>query len=219
MSEDKIVKWSKDCKFNLVENLPDEIKNVLFTLSPNFKKIGIITISENIEIESVEDSPTEHIRKLAKREGIEEVGLEFGELKREETFALNGAKLHEGYFDNMVEGGNEPSGILTQWIGEDFGSYEKWLEDFKALGLAARGWVILAMDLDDGRLSNYLCDSHNQGGVWNAVALLIMDVYEHAYFLDYATGRKAYIEAFFKNIDWAFVDQVVSKFNLSEFRK
>ncbi|MEK9147833.1 MAG: Fe-Mn family superoxide dismutase [Patescibacteria group bacterium] len=144
---------------------------------------------------------------------------EFGELKREETFALNGAKLHEGYFDNMVEGGNEPSGILTQWIGEDFGSYEKWLEDFKALGLAARGWVILAMDLDDGRLSNYLCDSHNQGGVWNAVALLIMDVYEHAYFLDYATGRKAYIEAFFKNIDWAFVDQVVSKFNLSEFRK
>ena len=73
MSEDNIVKWSKDCKFNLVENLPDEIKNVLFTLSPNFKKIGIITISENIEIESVEDSPTEHIRKLAKREGIENI--------------------------------------------------------------------------------------------------------------------------------------------------
>lgn len=144
---------------------------------------------------------------------------EYGELKREETFALNGIKLHEGYFDNMVSGGREPSGILTQWLEEDFGSYEKWLEDFKALGLAARGWVILAMDLDDGTLHNYLCDSHNQGGVWNAVSLLIMDVYEHAYFIDFATGRKAYIEVFFKNIDWTPVDAIVSKFDLARFRK
>ncbi|MEK7149202.1 MAG: superoxide dismutase [Patescibacteria group bacterium] len=139
---------------------------------------------------------------------------EFGELKREETFAMNGIRLHEGYFDTMISGGNEPSGAVKAMIERDFGSYEKWMEDFKALGVAARGWVVLAYDLDDQRLYNYLCDSHNQGGVWNSVAIFIMDVYEHAYFLDYATGRKAYIEAFFKNINWEFVNSLIGKYNL-----
>jgi len=144
---------------------------------------------------------------------------ELRELKLEETFALNGIKLHEGYFDNMVSGGNAPEGMLEQWITEDFGSYEQWLEEFKAMGVAARGWVVLAMDLDDGRLHNILCDSHNQGGVWNAVALLIMDVYEHAYFLDFATARKAYIDVFVKNIDWAAAGAVAERFRLAAFRK
>ena len=143
---------------------------------------------------------------------------EFGELKREETFALNGIKLHEGYFDNMQSGGGECEGIIKEWIEKDFGSYEKWLEDFKALGVAARGWAILAFDLDEGRLYNYLCDSHNQGGVWNSVSLFIMDVYEHAYFLDFATGRKAYIEVFFKNINWEFVNGLIEKYKLDQFR-
>ena len=144
---------------------------------------------------------------------------EFGELKREETFALNGIKLHEGYFDNMQAGGSECAGIIREWIEKDFGSYEKWLEDFKALGVAARGWAILAFDLDEGRLYNYLCDSHNQGGVWNSVTLFIMDVYEHAYFLDFATGRKAYIDVFFKNINWEFVNGLIGKYKLEQFRK
>ena len=144
---------------------------------------------------------------------------EFGELKREETFALNGIKLHEGYFDNMVAGGSEVSGKIKEWIAEDFGSYETWAEDFKALGIAARGWAILAFDLDDGRLRNYLCDSHNQGGVWNAVALFIMDVYEHAYFLDFATARKAYIETFFKNINWDEPNAVITRLKLDQFRR
>lgn len=144
---------------------------------------------------------------------------EYGELKREETFALNGVKLHEGYFENMMAGGNTPAGTIQQWIEEDFDSYDKWAEDFKALGVAARGWAILAFDLDEGKIYNYLCDSHNQGGVWNSVALLIMDVYEHAYFIDFATARKAYIEVFFKNIDWGFVDSLISRYHLENFRK
>lgn len=144
---------------------------------------------------------------------------DYGEMKREETFALNGIKLHEGYFDNMAQGGAEPLGIIKEWIERDFGSYEKWMEDFKALGVSARGWAILAFDLDDGKLYNYLCDSHNQGGVWNSVGLLIMDVYEHAYFLDFATARKAYIEVFFKNIDWGFVNSLIEKYKLDQFRK
>src|SRR3989344_9464459 len=108
---------------------------------------------------------------------------EFGELKIEETFALNGVKLHEGYFDNMKpQGTTAPDGKIAELIAHDFGSFEKWLAEFKALGLCARGWVVLAYDLDEKKLKNIVCDTHNQGGVWNAVALLIMDVYEHAYF-------------------------------------
>lgn len=145
---------------------------------------------------------------------------EIRELKQEETFALNGVKLHECYFDNMADSGMaEPAGTVAKWIEEDFGSIEKWSLDFKATGMAARGWVVLAFDLDDGRLRTYLCDSHNQGGVWNSVALLIMDVYEHAYFIDYATGRKAYIDAFMNLIDWPEVNRRIEHFGLSQFRK
>lgn len=136
------------------------------------------------------------------------------ELKMEETFALNGVKLHEGYFENMIpEGqGARGKGQVFDMIERDFGSYETWEKEFKAMGLAARGWVVLGYDLDEGRLKNILCDSHNQGGVWNMIALLIMDVYEHAYFLDYATARKTYIEAFFQNIDWDYINLLIEKY-------
>lgn len=136
------------------------------------------------------------------------------ELKMEETFALNGVKLHEGYFDNMSKSGSPASGKILEMIERDFGSYENWEKEFKAMGLSARGWVVLGYDLDEKKLKNILCDSHNQGAPWNMLALLIMDVYEHAYFIDYATARKAYIEAFFKNIDWKYVDMRVSEYSL-----
>ena len=150
------------------------------------------------------------------------------ELKLEETFALNAIKLHEGYFDNMT---NEPTSegrpqtfpkqgsTIRKWIEQDFGSVEAWAEQFKALGLSARGWVVLAFDFDDGKLHNYLCDVHNQGGVWNCIALMILDVYEHAYFIDYATGRKTYVEGFMKHIDWSASEELIKKFSLDKFRK
>lgn len=139
---------------------------------------------------------------------------EFGELKREETFALNGVKLHEGYFENMKPNGSEPSRKIKELILRDFGSIAAWEEEFRAAGMAGRGWVVLGYDLDEKRLRNVLCDSHNQGGVWNMAALFIMDVYEHAYFIDYMTARKAYIDAFFKNIDWEYVNGLLEKYGI-----
>ena len=141
------------------------------------------------------------------------------ELKVEETFALNGVKLHEGYFDNMVNAGSPASGKIMEMITRDFGSYENWEREFKAMGLCARGWVVLWYDLDEKRLKNILCDSHNQDAPWNMIALLIMYVYEHAYFIDYATARKAYIEAFFKNIDWQYIDRRISEHSLFFLKK
>jgi len=141
------------------------------------------------------------------------------ELKVEETFALNGVKLHEAYFDNMADKPAAPSGLIADWLKADFGSVEAWEADVKACGLSARGWVVLAFDLESGKLSNVLCDLHNQGGVWNSVALLVLDVYEHAYFVDYATGRKTYLEGFAKHVDWAEVNARIEKFALAKLRK
>lgn len=140
------------------------------------------------------------------------------ELKVEETFALNGVKLHEAYFDNMG-GDSKPSGDIAAWIAKDFGSHEKWEAEFKALGICARGWVVLALDIEDGKLHNYVCDVHNQGGIWGSIPLLVLDVYEHAYFIDYATGRKSYIEAFMKVIDWKHVNEIIKKYKLASFKK
>ena len=75
--------------------------------------------------------------------------------------------------------------------------------------------MVLGYDLDEQKLRNVLCDAHNHGGVWNMVALFIMDIYEHAYFLDYGTGRKAYIDAFFKNLDWEHVNGLVEKYRIT----
>lgn len=140
------------------------------------------------------------------------------ELKIEEGFAMNGVVLHERYFDNLTSGGNAESGAVGHWIIEDFGSMEKWAAEFAASGIAARGWVVLAFDLNDGKLHNYVCDVHNQGGIWGAIPLLVLDVYEHAYFLDYATARKKYIDVFMQNLDWRVPNSIVSKYSLTTYR-
>ncbi len=140
------------------------------------------------------------------------------ELKLEEGYAVNGVVLHERYFDNLKAGGDAGKHAVAKWVVEDFGSMEKWNDEFAALGIAARGWVVLAFDLNDGKLHNYLCDMHNQGGVWGAIPLLVLDVYEHAYFIDYATARKKYIDVFLQNLDWSVAEGIAEKYGLSKHR-
>ena len=139
------------------------------------------------------------------------------ELKREEVFATNAVRLHEGYFE-ALGGDGKPQGVILDLLKEDFGSHEKWESEFKALGLCARGWVVLGYDWGDGRLHNYLSDIHSDG-VWSCSPLLILDVYEHAYFIDYGTARKAYIEAFMKNVDWNVVNRRVEELKILAHRK
>ncbi len=136
------------------------------------------------------------------------------ELKAEETFALNGVKLHERYFDNLGGPGGAPAGAIADMLMRDFGSFEKWAAEFSACGMASRGWTVLAYDLEEKRLMNILCDVHHQGGIWGAVPVLVLDVYEHAYFIDYATGKKKYVETFMANIDWSAANVQLEKFDL-----
>ncbi|MEK7081111.1 MAG: Fe-Mn family superoxide dismutase [Patescibacteria group bacterium] len=132
------------------------------------------------------------------------------ELKLEESFAANAIILHEAYFD-ILGGQGKIEGEITKAIEKDFGSFEKWLEDFKALGLCSRGWTILGYDFNDGKLRNFLLDAHNLYGVWGASPILVLDMYEHAYFIDFGADKKSYIETFFQNLNWQAINKKFQK--------
>ena len=126
-------------------------------------------------------------------------------LKAEESFALNGVLLHELYFENLGRGNGKdatPSEGMSARIAKDFGTFDGWAEEFMASGMAARGWVILAVDPLSGMLGNFCLDSHNAGVPIMTTPILVMDVYEHAYAMDYGAKRHPYLEAFMSNIDW-----------------
>ncbi|MCX6781098.1 MAG: superoxide dismutase [Candidatus Magasanikbacteria bacterium] len=128
-------------------------------------------------------------------------------LKDGETFAANGVYLHEWYFD-VLGGDGVPTGALADALVAIHGSIENFLGYFAACGMAARGWSVLAFDTRDQQLKVFNCDAHNQGGVWGAIPLIVLDVYEHAYFLDYGSDRKAYIEAFLKQLNWTKANEL-----------
>ena len=127
-------------------------------------------------------------------------------LKLDLTFAIGGIKNHELYFAHLGGDGGDPHGAFRVLVERDFGSVDAWRADLRATGIAARGWAWTAYDWDERRLFNYLGDAQNTFPVWNATPLVALDVYEHAYFLDYQTDRASYIEAFFANLDWDVVN-------------
>lgn len=134
-----------------------------------------------------------------------------GELKRQLSFAWNGVVLHEGYFESLGGEGSVIEGNLKKAIENSFDSIEKWQKDFMASGLAARGWVVLAYDFNSKQLQNYSCDVHNHGGIWGTAPIVVLDVYEHAYFIDFGTDRKSYIETYFKNLNWQRSEEKFNK--------
>lgn len=123
------------------------------------------------------------------------------------SFAIGGVKNHEIFFGHLGGKGGAPLAKSAELIARDFPSYDAWLADFKASGLAARGWVWLAYDHDLNMLTTVVGDAQNTFPLWNATPILAMDVYEHAYWLDYGRLRAKYIEAFFNNLDWGVVEQ------------
>jgi superoxide dismutase, Fe-Mn family len=140
-----------------------------------------------------------------------QVYSEFRALKVELSFAIGGIKNHEIYFENLGGGGGDPDGPIGDLIKRDFGSAAEWRADLKASGMAGRGWAWTAYDWDEGRLFNYVGDTQNTYPIWNATPLVALDVYEHAYFLDYQTDRASYIDAFFDNLDWSTINDWVSR--------
>ena len=130
---------------------------------------------------------------------------EFAELKRRFGWEYNGMRLHEIYFGNMTK---SPAAAakdtpLAKKIGEEFGSFETWEKDFKGTGaMRGIGWALLAYDKTGRRLFNTWITEHDGGHLAGAAPILIMDVFEHAFMIDYGLKRADYIEAFAKSIDW-----------------
>ncbi|HEY0799143.1 MAG TPA: Fe-Mn family superoxide dismutase, partial [Candidatus Baltobacteraceae bacterium] len=133
---------------------------------------------------------------------------QFAELVRRLGFEYNGMVLHEYYFDNMTSsGGGAPAGALADRLKADFGDFETWKKQFSAIGtLRGVGWVVLYEDSRSGRLTNHWITLHEEGNIAGFKPVLVMDVWEHAWLLDYKPAqRSAYVEAFFANVDWKTV--------------
>jgi superoxide dismutase, Fe-Mn family len=143
-----------------------------------------------------------------------QVYSELRALKVDLTFAIGGVKNHEIYFAHLGGPGGDPYGAARDVIERDFGSLQAWRSDLKATGMAGRGWAWTAYDWDEQRLFNYVGDAQNTFPIWNATPLVALDVYEHAYFLDYQTDRGAYIDAFLANLDWGVVNDWIARYGL-----
>jgi Fe-Mn family superoxide dismutase len=134
---------------------------------------------------------------------------EYAELKRRFGWEFNGMRLHEYYFSNVTKETEtlDATGELAIKMAEEFGGFEFWEKDFRATG-ASRGigWAVLVYDFSSsGHLKNVWIDEHNAGHLIGTMPLLVMDVFEHAFMLDYGMKRADYIDMFFRVIRWSKV--------------
>lgn len=131
-------------------------------------------------------------------------------LKKEEAWISNSVRLHGCYFNSLGDGGDNPSPALASMMTRDFGSVEEWVEQFTAMGLCSRGWVVLGFDLHEGKLIMSIFDNHDEG-MWMVFPILVLDVYEHAFQIDHKWDKTAYIKAFIGQINWCYADSNLSK--------
>jgi superoxide dismutase, Fe-Mn family len=200
--------------FNREEITPRQLKPALLELDG----ISRETVEAHYKLyEGYVNKRNEIMGKLGELDpaAANQVYSEVRALKVDLTFALGGIKNHEIYFDHLGGDGGEPDGAIRNLIARDFGSVGDWRADLTATGMAARGWAWTAYDWDEGRLFNYIGDAQNTFPIWNATPLVALDVYEHAYFIDYQTDRASYIEAFFGNLDWDVVNDWVRQYQIA----
>ena len=133
---------------------------------------------------------------------------QMGSLKREEIIATNSMILHEFYFANLG-GDGKASGTITGLINAHYGSLATWEQEFRLTSMSlggGSGWVILNYNFRDNTVHNYWAWDHTNSVAWG-VPLLVMDMYEHAYAIDYGANARGYIDAFFQNINWDDVNR------------
>jgi len=168
-----------------------------------------------------------YVKKVNETRGILK-GFDYGEVEGnqvysplrevsiEYTFALLGFKNHDLYFGHLGgPGGEDPQGAIADKLENEYpGGVQMWKQSVRKAASSARGWVMVGYDLNDGSLFNYIMDTQNLWAVYNMVPVLALDVYEHAYARDFGAtpdGRKAYVEAFFRNIDWDHVNRQLTQ--------
>lgn len=126
----------------------------------------------------------------------------FETMQRQKSSRGNSVILHELYFDGLTPNALDPAQDVRTAIEKRFGSLEKWSADFIASAKAASGWAMLVQHPVNGRLYNVVSDEHASGPLWLAMPLVVIDVYEHAFYIDYQNKKADYIEKFMTHIDW-----------------
>jgi len=134
---------------------------------------------------------------------------EYSELQRRFGWEWNGMRLHELYFANMTKAGTDlRDGALKEKIVSTYGNIENWKKNFVGVGsMRGIGWAMLVQDRESGELFNIWVNEHDGGHLAGAIPILVMDVFEHAFVLDYGLKRADYIESFFRSIDWNEVEK------------
>lgn len=143
------------------------------------------------------------------RERGEQNSACYTDIKRRLMWEYDGMRLHDDYFSNLGGHGTQldPNSQLYRDLVEEYGSYKNWLEDFKDTGaMRGIGWAVLVRDPLSGRLLNLWINEHDKGHLAGGEPILIMDVFEHAYMLQWGLDRKKYIDTFIQNINWPVVE-------------
>jgi Fe-Mn family superoxide dismutase len=136
------------------------------------------------------------------KEGTAIESAAYDAMQRAKSSKGNSVILHELYFDGLIPKAPDPKAEVRAAIEKRFGSLDKWASDFQASAKSAAGWAMLVLHPVNGRLYNVVSDEHAQGPLWMAVPLVVIDVYEHAFYIDYQNRKAEYIEKFMDHIDW-----------------
>ncbi len=128
-------------------------------------------------------------------------------IHKDKVNRMNSVLLHELYFDGLTPQPGDPAADIRSALSSRFGSLERWAEDFKACCRAANGWGILARDQVNGRLYNVASDLHEVGVLWLGQPLVVCDVYEHAFYVDYQNRKQEYVNKFVQFLDWEEVNR------------
>lgn len=135
----------------------------------------------------------------------------FRALKVAETYAHNGSVLHELYFENLGKQNAQVGPIMQQLIIDNFGSLQAFKQDLFDCGGCARGWVVTCYCIDDDSIKNFVLEEHNTHVPMLVIPLLVLDVYEHAYMIDFGIKRDPYLDVFWNTIDWDVVEERIAK--------
>ena len=135
----------------------------------------------------------------------------YGALKRAVNSKGNSVVLHELYFDGLAPRAPDPAADVRGAIEKRFGSLEKWTADFVASAKSAAGWAMLVNHPVNGKLYNVVSDEHAMGVIWMSIPLVVIDTYEHAFYIDYQNRKAEYAEKFIEFIDW---NEVNSRFRI-----
>jgi Fe-Mn family superoxide dismutase len=128
-------------------------------------------------------------------------------LQKDKVNRMNSVLLHELYFDNLTPKPGDTKENIQTAIAKRWGSLDRWAEDFKACCMAAAGWGILARDAVNGKLYNVSSDLHEVGVIWLGQPLVVCDVYEHAFYVDYQNKKADYVGKFVQFLDWGEINR------------